>query len=64
LLKTPHALVRGHGEIELVLSRKLLLFWLAITVLKAARNVRGEKTIISLSRLGILRTAVIPAVAR
>lgn len=44
LLKTPRALATGHGEVKLVLTRKLPFSWLAFTVLEGVMQpARGGK---------------------
>lgn len=45
LLKTPRALATGHGEVKLVMTRKLPFSWLAFTVLEGViQPARGGKS--------------------
>lgn len=65
MLKTLHALVTGHREIKLVLTRKLPLFWLALIVLVGDNAACcGRKVINSLTQLGNPWTGMMTSLKR
>lgn len=41
MLKTPHSLVTGHGDIKLILTREFLPHWLAFLVPERAKQAAG-----------------------